>query len=329
MRLNSSYSEWNEILSGVPQGSILGPLLFNIYVNDLFLFCENSNIANYADDNSPYASGKIMESVTSKLVTDSEVLLSWVASNGLKANPDKFHMILSDPNEEISINVDGNQIKNSSHEKLLGVTIDNKLSFKTHVSNLCKKASQKLHALARIARYMDINQRSNIMNAFIFSQFGYCNLIWMFHNRSLNNKINRIHERSLRIVYSDFSSTFSDLIEKDNSVTIHERNLRTLAIELYKVVNGLSPALLDEVFPIKKSIRYCSKFPFETSNVHTSNYGIHSLSYMGPKIWSILPLYIKESETLPEFKTKIKKWKPVGCPCRICKDYVHGVGYIN
>ena len=167
------------------------------------------------------------------------------------------------------------------------------------------------------------------MNAFILSQFGYCNLIWMFHNRSLNNKINRIHERTLRIIYNDYSSTFSELLEKDNSVTIHERNLRNLATELYKVLNGLSPKILDEVFPMKKSIKYNSKLPFETSNIRTTNYGIHSLSYMGPKIWSILPLEIKESKTIFEFRNKIKNWKPAGCPCRICKSYIHGVGYIS
>ena len=107
------------------------------------------------------------------------------------------------------------------------------------MKNLCKKAGQKLYALARIANYMDISKKCSNMNAFILSQFSYCPLIWMFHSRKLNHRINKIHERALRIVYNDHQCTFEELLERDNSFMIHERNIQKLAIEMLKVNNGL------------------------------------------------------------------------------------------
>ena len=104
----------------MPQGSILCPLLFNIYLSDLFLFTGNSEIANYADDNSPYAGKKDMKEVTSQLEEDSKTLLNWVSNNMLKANPDKFHLLVNGDNTNISVNVDGYQIVNSYKEILLG-----------------------------------------------------------------------------------------------------------------------------------------------------------------------------------------------------------------
>ena len=95
---------------------------------------------------------------------------------------------------------------------------------------------------------MDIKKRRMIMKAFITSQFSHCPLIWMFHSRALNNKINTIHERSLRITYKDRASTFEELLRKDNSVTIHHRNLQVLATELYKVENDMDPEVVNEVF---------------------------------------------------------------------------------
>ena len=125
-------------------------------------------------------------------------------------------------------------IENSTAEKLLRVKFDSNLSIENHVTSLCKKASQKLHALARISHYMDLNKRRSLMKAFITSQFSYCALIWMFHGCNLNNKINRIHERALRLIYQN-NSSFSELLDLDNSVTVHQKNLQVLVTEIYKV----------------------------------------------------------------------------------------------
>ena len=92
VRINSNYSTWSEIITGVPQGSILGPLVFNVYLSDYFLFIEESDVANYADDNSAYAGKEDIHSVIKQLEKDSRILLEWVANNVLKANPDKFHL---------------------------------------------------------------------------------------------------------------------------------------------------------------------------------------------------------------------------------------------
>ena len=329
VRINNNFSPWSKLISGVPQGSILGPLLFNIYINDIFLFMTKSNMANYADDNTPYSCDKNIETVVHKLQEDSEVLMKYFKNNYFRGNPDKFHLLLSDARTDLSITVNNSTIENSKCEKLLGIKIDSNLKFDTHVENLCKKASQKLHALARVSKYMNLCQRRMIMKSFINSQFGYCPIVWMFHSRSLNNRINSIHERALRLVYNDNTSLFDELLLKDKSVTIHERNIQVVAIELYKVINGIAPDISKEIFQLKSSSLYNSCFPFKTRNVHTTLYGTETLMYLAPKIWSILPNHLKEIKTLKLFKRRIKEWRPANCPCKLCKIYIKGLGFTN
>ena len=151
-------------------------------------------------------------------------------------------------NEPSTLVIDGFYIETNTKEVLLGIAIDKDLKFDDHVNSLCKKACQKLNALARLAPYMSVEKRRIIMKAFIESQFGYCPLVWMFHSRGINNKMNQIHERSLRITYNNKSSSFQGLLDKDNSVTIHHRNIRTFTIETFKDLHGLSPPPLNEVF---------------------------------------------------------------------------------
>ena len=136
-----------------------------------------------------------------------EKLFNWFQCNSFKANASKCHFFLS-PYEPVTIKIKESAIESSNSEKLLGVTIDSKLSFDDHITILCRKASQKLHALSRVASFMSFDKKRIILKTFITSQFNYCPLVWMCHSRGLNNRINNLHERTLRIVYQDKKSDF-------------------------------------------------------------------------------------------------------------------------
>ena len=143
------------------------------------------------------------------------------------------------------------KIWESPEQKLLGVTIDIDLSFDGYVSSLCRKTGKKLSALARLSHYMSLKPRRLLMKSFTEAQFGYCQLIWMFHTRELNRKVNHIHQRALRIVYRGNSSSFTEVLKKDNSVCIHYRNIESLAIQLYKVKHILSDSPILDIFPLR------------------------------------------------------------------------------
>ena len=181
------------------------------------------------------------------------------------------------------INVDGNIIEKNIFEKLLGVNVDYKLKFNEHLDSILKKAGRKVNALSRILPYMDFKKRHMLMNSFFTSQFNYCPLVWMFHSRTMINKINHLHERCLRIVYSDKTSSFERLLETDRSVPIHIRNLLILATEFFKEGKDLAPAIFSEVFS-KRSVQYNLRHTsdFSVPNVKSTFHGTESLSYLGP-----------------------------------------------
>ena len=327
-RVNNSFSTEGILETGVPQGSILGPLLFNIYMNDIFLFVPELNIANYADDTTPYTTEKSINSLLEKLEVNTSKVVEWFRNNYMKSNLAKNQLIVTNC-EKACITVGNNLIEASPSVKFLGVTIDNKLNFDEHVSNICKRVSAKLHALARVASYMSSDKLRIIMKAFIESQFGYCPLIWMFHSRTLNNRINKLHERALRLVYKNPYASFRELLDKDKTVTIHHRNLQKLATEMYKVKNGDSPIIMQNIFrQIPNYYNLRNNRIWATHNVHTVYNGTESLSFRGPKTWDILPNSLKEATSLKQFKREIKMWEPKGCLCRLCKVYIKDLGFL-
>ena len=208
---------------GVPGGSILGPLVFNIFLADLFLIPSDIDIANFADDNTPYLSAKNVEHVVESLKRASVSLFRWFEHNLLKGNADKYHFLVR-TSQEVSLNVNTFKIKNSDCEELLGVKFDSKLKFDQHITDLCRRASRKICAIARMTPFMNLSKRSLLMNSFLKTQFNYCPLIWMCHSRENYRKIKRLHERCLKTTYNDKQSSFNELLEKDGSASIHERN---------------------------------------------------------------------------------------------------------
>ena len=141
-------------------------------------------------------------------------------------NPDKCHYIVignDDPNQKIIFN--NNEIASSNEEKLLGILFDSKLNFDSHIASLCKKAGQKLSALPRINHYLTQDQKLLLLNSVVKSQFSYCPLIWMFTSRYLNNALNSIHERALRLIYNDYELPFDRILEDNKQKSIHQKIL--------------------------------------------------------------------------------------------------------
>ena len=205
------------IESGLPQGSISGPLFFNIFICDLFFDDIDIDLANYADDTTPYAYDLELDKVIESLEKNIDKLFDWFSDNFLKANPDKCHLLIN-ADGNVALKIKNETITNSSNKKVLGIVRLSKV-------------------LGRL-----------IMNAFIFSQFGYCPLVWMFHGRKLNNRINIIHECSLRIVYRDYEPTFQQLLKQNQFVSIRQRNLQILATKILETKNGLNPVIMEDIF---------------------------------------------------------------------------------
>ena len=135
-KINFDFSSWEEVLFGVPQGSILGPLLFNIFLCDLFFIMNETDFASYAEDNTPYVVGNNIEDVIIKLQNASLTLFQWFYDNQMKANLDKCNFICS-TDDKVNITVENQKICNSPCEKLFGVKFDSKLTFDAYINDIC------------------------------------------------------------------------------------------------------------------------------------------------------------------------------------------------
>ena len=199
VKIGQTISSWKDIILGVPQGSVLGPLIFNIFINDIFFFITNDNITNYADENGLFSCNRDINIAFHEVEYNAVILNTWLKNNLMVTNTGKYNLITFGNKNYQQINFNNYVIQETQNDdltnkKLLGIIVDKELNFDDHIflfdhiNALCKNASKKLYAIRRIAKFLSREKLLMIVNSFVLSTFCYCRLIWMNCSRSNNTK---------------------------------------------------------------------------------------------------------------------------------------------
>jgi hypothetical protein len=309
------------LVSGVPQGSILGPILFNIFINDLVHFVK-SDLGNFADDNSISDAAKTIPGLIRILEDESNNAIEWFRENGMIVNPDKFQSTIFDKNagDEITytLNFDNKIVQTSPEAILLGIEIDKKFNFNKHIHELTKRASGQLNFLSRQQKFLTQDAKKVAIESFILANFNYCPLAWHFCSSESLKKLEKIQERALRLLHNDYESDYETLLSRSNKSTLQIRRIKLLATEIFKTINELNPPYMKEIFQLNTRKNADSK-KLVAQSQKSMKYGSYSLRSLGPRIWNELPTSVRNSNSISSFKELIKSWAGPTCRCSSCK----------
>ena len=239
---------------------------------------------NFADENTISAAENTIEKLIFTLDLDSQAAIDLFKVNKIILNPGKSQAIVVKKNcrmkDSYAVNIKKRTINSENCLKLLGIEIDNALSFDKHISNHCRKASNQLNARGRIQKYTGFKEKEVILNSFVLSNFNYCPLIWHFRSSKSLKKIEKIQERALRILYNDSTRDYNQFLNKSSKASTEVKRLRNLALEIFKTLNDLNPKYMKEIFYKTTNLTH-KPFNIKVNQNNTTRYGNKSLRSLG------------------------------------------------
>ena len=308
-KIQSTKSDWLKMTKGVPQGSILGPTLFNIFLNDIFYFTNEYTVYNYADDTTISYCAENSDDLINKLESCANIVTDWFIENGMKANPNKYQAIVfgNKTDAPVSFNIKGNILKCINDVKLLGINIDSNLNFDEHIKSICTKASRQINAIMRLSNVLDVNVKESMYKTFIKSTFNYCPVVWMMCSKGNLVKLEKLQCRALRFVYCDYLSSYDELLSRSKQLSLSVQLMYNLAVEVYKCMNGLAPTYLCSLFDVQNHQYNCRGHKsVKQKKFKTIKHGYQSFTYIGSKLWNALPNEVRKSTDVHTFKKAVK-----------------------
>ena len=312
VKIAGAKSDTINISRGVPQGSVLGPLFFNIFLNDLFYFVSVAELTNYADDNQISFSHQDPVEVQSVLINELDTASKWFKDCGITLNLDKCKLFVlpESKSSDIKICIDDINVDAIDKVELLGVIIDNKLHFKDHISKIAKKVGKQLDVLSRLKNILSFSSKMYIHKSFIMAHFTYCSSVWYNCLKIDNDKLEKMNERALRYVHNDFSSEYDRLT---NKMTLACRRCQDMLIIVLKALTNRWPAYLKSLFKLRdnvKNLRGVNKLIFP--KVKTTQHGLKSTVYTASKAWNSLSDELRLMTNIKLFRQGVRKISSFG-----------------
>ena len=316
--LNSHKSIPKGLRCGVPQGTILGPLLFLIYINDLPHCLTYSEPRMYADDTSLTLASTDIEHINYCLNHDLSNVYEWLSANKLTLNMTKTEFMLIASRQKLSqfmespsLAINENAIEQVTSAKSLGVYVDQNINWECHIENVSKKIACAIGAIKRIRHLTPLNVLVNVYNSLIQPHFDYCNVVWGNCNKGLSKKLQRLQNRAARILMSaSYDSNLDDLFRALGWRRLYYQRLEQKSILMYKTLHGVTPDYLRSRFVYRDNVSAYRLRNTENKLVRPqsrTDYLKRSFLYSGAQLWNNLPVDLRQASSLTDFKSKLSR----------------------
>jgi hypothetical protein len=319
--ISDTSSDEKALSCGVPQGSVLGPLLFTTYTQPLQVILADIDGHFYADDSQLYLafqprdpSSRDMAAIT--LQECYTLVKSWMSSHFLKLNDDKTEVLvittpsLSNQVRPFALQLGESTIEARPQVRNLGVTYDSTMKLEVHVKNVCRSAYHQLHSIYRIRRYLTQEATKSVVHAYITSRLDYCNSLLIGLPQHLLNRLQRVQYAAVCLVTgTPRTSHITPVLNELHWLPVSHRILFKVGLLTYKALHGLAPVYLTELlkpYSPARSLRSGNQHLLEVPRYALKTYGGRSFSCMAPVVWNNLPLELRSANTVAHFKSGLK-----------------------